>query len=142
MELDGGATGQSFVVDSTGDLGDLFTDGICETDGGDCTLRAAIEEINASAAGGTIGFAIPDDGTQTITPGSALPPITKPVTIDGTTQRAFQQGSVGTHAQPPVGHRAIALDGGTNGYSGLELAIGSDGSTIRGLRSPTSRWPG
>ena len=125
-----------FVVDSISDDEDLnaLPDGVCETDASECTLRAAIREINASPAGGTIDFAIPADGTQTITlDGAALPSITKPVVIDGTTQRGFQQGSGGLHAPPPPGDLGIVLDGTTNGIDGLVLGAGSDGSTIRGL---------
>jgi CSLREA domain-containing protein len=44
-----------FKVDSLGDAGDANVgNGICDTAGGDCTLRAAIEEANDTAAHDTI----------------------------------------------------------------------------------------
>ena len=126
-----------FVVDSISDDEDLnaLPDGVCETDASECTLRAAIREINASPAGGTIEFAIPADGTQTITlDGAALPSITKPVVIDGTTQRGVPAGIRRSRiAPPPPGDLGIVLDGTTSGIDGLVLGAGSDGSTIRGL---------
>jgi CSLREA domain-containing protein len=62
-----------------------------------CTLREAITAANTNAAvdgctageslvTDTINFAISGTGVRTISPSSALPTITDPVTIDGTTQ--------------------------------------------------------
>jgi titin len=66
-------------------------------------------------------FQIPGLGPQTITPLSALPPITVPVSIDGTTQPGFVAG------QP-----LIEINGTSAGNnSGLRLLAGS--STVRGL---------
>ena len=45
--------GSLFTVDSLADDVDaLPNDGVCETAAGECTLRAAIGEVNALAAGG------------------------------------------------------------------------------------------
>lgn len=55
-------------------------------DSGAGSLRAAITAANASADPNTIVFAIPGDGTLTISPTSSLPTITTPVLIDGYTQ--------------------------------------------------------
>src|SRR5712692_9164441 len=86
------ATAAQFVVNNTADEEDFSSgDGVCETAPGNgvCTLRAAIEEANATAATDTIAFNIPGSGPYTIRPTSALPTITDPVTIDGTTQPGF-----------------------------------------------------
>jgi CSLREA domain-containing protein len=79
-----------FVVNSTLDEPDAGAsrDGACvSTPSGVCTLRAAIQEVDASAWCNVISFAIPGGGVQTIHLGSALPPITHTgVLIDGYTQ--------------------------------------------------------
>ena len=47
----------SFVVNSTGDASDLIVgDGICYTDTGECTLRAAIQEANFDSEADRIHF--------------------------------------------------------------------------------------
>ena len=100
------------IVNSTGDDSDIdLTDGVCDTgdvvdrqgSGSDteeepeCTLRAAIEQSNALGGSTTIEFDIPrsDAGFQlatdsfTITPGAALPSVTKSVEIDACTQTGY-----------------------------------------------------
>src|SRR5262245_14797196 len=64
-----------------------------DTDGGDGTLslREAILAVNGDATDTAqnpdqIVFHIPGSGAHTISPGSALPAITAPVTIDGYSQ--------------------------------------------------------
>ncbi len=89
------------------------------------SLRQAILDADSDkAASGTdnILFALTGGSAPyTITPTSALPAITVPVTVDGT----HQLGYAGT----PV----IAVDGGGQAFDGLVLGVGSDGSTIKGL---------
>lgn len=134
------ARGFTVTVNSTGDLSDYTPgDGVCATEppraegGGECTLRAAIEELNAQGPDTTphhIEFDISGTGPFTIMPASPLPYIEVPVEIDGTTQ----SGAACPTAQTPA-TLLIVLDGtnaGTNVY-GLTLDYGSDGSTIRGL---------
>jgi len=58
-------------------------------DSGPGSLRQAIMDANADAAADTISFSIPGSGVQTITPGSLLPLVTNPLTIDGSTQPGF-----------------------------------------------------
>ncbi len=84
----GAATVTSITVTSLGDGADPRRDGVCATSAGDCTLRAALQEANASSAHATIGFALPGTGTQTIRILSKLPNLTNPLgmTIDGFTQ--------------------------------------------------------
>ena len=124
----------TYVVNSTFNTLDSNPgDGVCDASGAstDCTLPAAISEINASAGNGPfrIEFNIPGTGPHTLSPISSYSDIVKPVTIDGTTQpgSACSTGSTPANLQ-------IVLDGGymTTG-SGLILASGSGGSEIRGL---------
>jgi CSLREA domain-containing protein len=88
----------TFAVNKTGDAKDSKINGSCDTSpkkrGKQCTLRAAIQEANATIASDTIRFRIPasrdpncDATTKvcTISPASALQ-ITEPVTIDGYSQ--------------------------------------------------------
>jgi hypothetical protein len=103
-----------FVVNSTGDGGDIITDdGVCNDGTGNCTFRAAIEQANASAGMDVISFSI-GSGVQTITPLSGLTTITSPVTIDGTTQ-------------------LIELNGASAGQSADGLFITAGSSTVKGL---------
>ncbi len=104
---------KTFIVNSTGDKADKnIGDGICADTDGNCTLRAAIQEANAIAGTDTIAFAIPGAGMHTITPGSALPAITDPVIIDGTTQLGYAGTPVielnGTSAAPANGLNILA----------------------------------
>ncbi|MFY9607363.1 MAG: C25 family cysteine peptidase [Blastocatellia bacterium] len=85
------------------------------------SLRQAIMDANTSAGPDSIAFSIPGAGTQTITPLSALPTITQPVTIDGTTQNP---GS----ATPPI---EVAGNSAGLGVTGLNVSGGN--STVRGL---------
>ncbi|HEY6549425.1 MAG TPA: hypothetical protein VI589_16025, partial [Vicinamibacteria bacterium] len=96
-------------------------------DAGVNSLRAAITAANLTAALDTIEFAILPAGSYTITLLSALPPITQPVIIDGTTQGSW----VNLPPFAPVIQLNGAMAGG--GAYGLDLQAGSSGSTIRGL---------
>ena len=88
-------------------------------DSGAGSLRDAITQSNSSVGVlDTIAFAIPGAGPHTIAPASALPIITDPVVIDGSTQPGF------------AGMPLIELDG-TNAVDGLTIDAG--GSTVRGL---------
>ncbi|HEV8118510.1 MAG TPA: CSLREA domain-containing protein, partial [Thermoanaerobaculia bacterium] len=109
----------SLTVNSNGDTGDASPgNGICADSNGNCTLRAAIQEANASAGSDTINFAIAGAGVHTITTGSSLPTITGTVTIDGTTQSGY------------AGTPLIEVKGAT-GQIGLTIRV-SD-CVVRGL---------
>ena len=86
------------------------------------SLRQAIIDSNATPGLNTIDFSI-GSGAQTISLLSALPSITDPVNIDGTTQPGYS----GT---PLIDIDGTSAGAGTNG---LVLATGSDGSTICAL---------
>ncbi len=111
---------KTYVVNTADD----HNDGTC--DGADCSLREAINAANAAAAPGVAGitFDLPGGGAQQISVlGSALPAITVPISIDGTSEPGVPAGTMG-----------VTLNGdGAGASDGLVLAPGSGGSTIRGL---------
>ncbi|HFC11519.1 MAG TPA: hypothetical protein ENJ56_01650 [Anaerolineae bacterium] len=129
-----------FIVNSTGDAPDnnIF-DGNCDTGNltttfePECTLRAAIEQLNQSSQGThhTVTFAIAGAGPHTIAPATAFNTINRPTLIDGLSQA----GSSCPSAENP-GVFKIVLAGSAisvGNFAGLSLAAGSDGSTIQGL---------
>lgn len=131
----------TFVVNHVGDNPDLnLGDGICKAasaqPGLECTLRAAIQQANASAAGDIIEFAIPDvpfgAGDKTIRPTSGLPGITEPLTINGYTQPFSAENTLakGTNA-----NLEIILNGVNAGANarGLVISDGAEGSVVKGL---------
>ena len=94
---------------------------VADVDGGLGSFREAIKSANASPGLDSIHFNIPGTGVRTITLTRALPEITGPVVIDGSTQPGYKSGQ-------PV----IELDGtGLTEGSGLVLTVG--GNTVRGL---------
>src|SRR5262245_28034816 len=98
-------------------------------DSGPGSLRQAIADANAAPGADLIDFNIPGGGVHTISPTSALPAITAPVTIDGYTQPGAGPNSLA------VGNNAvqlIELNGSSAGQvNGLRLYGGN--STVRGL---------
>ncbi|MCP3935197.1 MAG: hypothetical protein GY708_07475, partial [Actinomycetia bacterium] len=127
----------SVVVNSTGDSSDAIPgDGFCDTGGTNsaadpaCTLRAAIEEANASLVVSKIAFDMPAGeaghaaGVWTIAPASALPAVTAPVHLDGSTQPgASCDAASGLHTLN------VFLDGTSAGAASDGLVV-SGGSTI------------
>jgi uncharacterized repeat protein (TIGR01451 family) len=100
-------TGRDIVVTNT-------------NDSGTGSLRQAITDSNGDTGDvDRIVFAIPGAGAHTIVPSTALPTITQPVIIDGTTQPGFS------------GAPLIELNG--NGLAANGLNITAGGSTVRGL---------
>src|SRR5688572_12572096 len=129
MALAPGALAATFTVNNTGDVPDAGTNGVCDTVAGlpeTCTLRAAIEEANATAnpEGDAFGFDAAvftgDAGTSTIVvPTGTGPVITEAVTIDG--------GDCDATAgfKPCVGFQA--------GNAAIGLWVVGDDVEIRGL---------
>ncbi len=102
------ASAATFTVTNTGDSGAG-------------SLRQAILNANAGAGPDQIVFNIPGTGPHTISPASALPTITDPVTISGSTQPGFS------------GSPIIELNGANagSGVDGLRITAGS--SVVSGL---------
>ncbi len=110
----------TFTVNSTGD--DLG--GACGSPNPliRCTLREAIQDANATAGADTINFAIPArlQEVKTISPGSPLPEITRPLTIDGYTQAGATENTL-TQQGKTNAVLKIELDGTNAGSSGLVI---------------------
>ncbi len=135
----------TFTVNQTGDQQDAITSNAsCDWDpfaaGDQCTLRAAIQQANATAGADTIGFNIAGSGVHTITPSSALPEITEALTIDGYTQGDATASTSDDTAENTlaVGNDAvlrIELSGANAGQSanGLTLSETANDSAVRGL---------
>jgi hypothetical protein len=133
------ALGVAVVVNSTGDGSDTAPgDGVCATGSAisasadECTLRAALEEADASALVDTIIFAIPArdfgraaDGRWLIRPATPLPAVGTPVTIDAATQSGAACAEPGSPSSP-----AVVLDAGG---AATALRVRAAGVTIRGL---------
>lgn len=85
------------------------------------SLRQAIMDANATADVNTVTFNVSGSGVQSIALTSALPPITRPVTIDGTTQPGYG------------GLPLIELNGAGAGVGANGLVIPAGNSTVRGL---------
>ena len=110
----------TFTVNDTGDVGTgMGTSG---------TLRYVISLVNAAATPSTIDFAI-GSGLHTITLGSDLTPITKPVTIDGDSQPGGAKPNTSVSGTNAV--ILIQLD--LKGHQGLVFNSGSANSTVQGL---------
>jgi uncharacterized repeat protein (TIGR01451 family)/CSLREA domain-containing protein len=112
----------TYVVNSTADPGN----GTCDSN--ECTLREAISAADSNPGADVIDFSI-GSGVQTISPTSALPQVTGPVTIDGTTQPGFS------------GAPLIEVSGANCSPCGLGygLVVTAGSSTIQGL--VLNRWP-
>ncbi|MEX2663549.1 MAG: hypothetical protein WD227_16580, partial [Vicinamibacterales bacterium] len=98
-------------------------------DSGTGSLRQAMLDANARANGDggpdviTFGFRLPE--VYTITLASALPVITQPLIIDGTTQVGYN---------PDAGQPRIHVAGpGTNDFSGFVIGSTAPDSAIKGL---------
>ena len=121
------------VVNHNGDGVDANPgDGICQTaTAGQCTLRAALQELNALAVqpgAWTSAFALPgcSAGTEAacvISPATNLPTAVKAVVVDGSTQTGYSTRPL------------VALAGpGSGTPTALEVGAGAGGSTVRALR--------
>jgi hypothetical protein len=90
-------------------------------DSGPGSLCQAILDNNGTPGLNTIAFDIAPGGVQTIQPASALPTITNPVVIDGTTQPGY------------AGTPLIELNGDDAGTPVNGLRISAGDSTVTGL---------
>ncbi|HSP55527.1 MAG TPA: right-handed parallel beta-helix repeat-containing protein, partial [Dehalococcoidia bacterium] len=113
-----------FTVTSTGDGPDSNTgDNLCNDGAGHCTLRAAIEQANATPGHDLINFVISGGvGEQTILPSSPLPTIIDPVTIDAFTQQCALAS----------GH-CIDIAGGSAGPGANGLTVTAGSTSVKWL---------
>src|SRR6185436_8042751 len=90
----------------------------------ECTMREAITAANADAVADVLDFSGVTTGSGPVFLASALPAITQPLTIDGTTHPDFSDGFPG-----------VIIDGG--GLSGDGLHITGGTTTVRGVEIDT-----
>ena len=134
----------TFTVNLTGDQPDFSgSDNRCDTDssalnGAQCTLRAAIQQANATPGADTINFSVPGIGVKTIFPASALPDITEQVTIDGYSQPG---SSANTLSKGTNAILNVQLDG-RFASTGGGLEIEANNTVVRGLVINNSRGSG
>ena len=97
-------SGPNFIVTNDSDN----DDSLCTIK--DCSLREAINAANANAGSDTITFEVDDQYLVTISPNTALPTITDPLTIDGYS-----------------GSNAVILDGSNSedSFDGLTIIAGN-----------------
>lgn len=123
----------TFTVNSTGNGADSNTaDGVCNDGSGNCTLRAAIQQANASSGADVINFAIAGAGPHTIAPtGSTnLPSIQEALTINGYSQSGASRNTLA------VGDNAvlrIELNGAGAGPASRGLQVDASNCVISGL---------
>jgi len=120
----------TFTVTSVSDASDANpSDGVCDTDDsagdGPCTLRAAIEQANATpnidaSTPDGIDFDIPGSGPHVIEPDSYRPQVAEAVVIDGTSEPDY------------TGSPVVVLDGAPSDRD-FGLVVRGRGSTVRGL---------
>ncbi|WP_301103427.1 DUF6701 domain-containing protein [Propionivibrio sp.] len=114
-----------FVFGAPGAYADLTQTVINTLDSGAGSLRQAIIDSNAASGTSIINFAVVGAGCAsgicTITPASALPVITYPVTIDATTQSGY------TLTTPKV----VISGASASDATGLDITAGN--STVQGL---------
>ena len=137
------ASAATFEVDSTLDApDDNIGNGLCDDGSGNCTLRAAIQEANATPEADTITFAIAGAGPHTITLLDFLPDITTPIIFDGTSQTGAACGDLVPDELPAASNTPhdlrIVIDGSALTYVDVELAAlkfesGASGSSVQGL---------
>lgn len=118
--------GDIYLVDRT-DEANITT---CNSNvANDCTLRGAINNSNGDLDQDTIYFRLPGTGVQTFTLTSQLPPITRPITINGYTQPG---ATCNTSPRATNAVLKIVLVGNHKpGSRGLTLVGGN--SRVRGL---------
>ncbi len=124
------AGGGAFTVNSLGDEPDASAaDGVCQTGGGTCTLRAAIQQANASVGTQLIWFDI-SGAPKIIKPATALPSITDSVTVDGTSQPGYAGVPLVVIDGQDVTTRGLQVDAGSSTITGLEIINFKSGAAI------------
>ncbi len=90
---------QQFPLDSSGDGGDSNPgDGICDDGTGVCTLRAAIEEANASNTPTSVQVPSTGKSAVILQPATPLPTITTTIFLDGAGELEIDGSLAGTGA--------------------------------------------
>ncbi len=135
----GGPVLNVFTVNETGDQSDANladAPNACDVavDAGEqCTLRAAIEESNATSGTDVIAFGIPGTGLHTVKPQTVLPSLSDQVRIDGYTQPGASVNTARV-GEPIDAVLRIQLTGEDIDFGpGLVVGSGAAGSEVSGL---------
>jgi len=125
----------TFTVNTVADSSDVVIDGVCADTLGTCSLRAAIQEANATVALDAVQFNIPGAGVPVITflNLASLPTITQPITIDGTTQPAGRVGLNGSGLRITGGGsliRGLAIYNRTGGFGVGAITLATNGGNV------------
>jgi len=167
-ELFGGAFPPGLTVNTTKDQ--TGSERACETENGECTVRAAFDAINAGARGdalflcpnytsGTATYTAPETasvitfsvpgakGTPVINLAKPLPALKNQVSIDGSTEPGAQDGAPGVQidgAAAGGSANGIELDGNGSVLNGIVVTgFGGDGVLLKGVSSTvTDSWIG
>lgn len=127
------AASSTFVVNKTGDAADNNVgNGKCDTSsatGKQCTLRAAIQEANATTGGDFINFNL-KTSPKVIAPATPLPAITEQLTINGYSQSGATANTKATGSDAVL---KIVLDGVNAGAGANGLEVGGYKSVVKGL---------
>ncbi|MBV8384473.1 MAG: hypothetical protein JOZ63_17965, partial [Planctomycetaceae bacterium] len=98
------------------------------------SLRYAITQSNSTPGPNLITFAIPGTGVHTISPTTALPPITVPVTIDGYSQTgASRNSNMPSDGDNAVLNIVLSGTGVAPQSQAAGLEIDARGVTVQGL---------
>jgi titin len=129
----------TYTVTTTADGSDSdLTDGVCRARRVGCTLRAAIQQAEATPGRDRIAFKIPGTGTRTIRPIGSLPAIFDPVVIDGYTQSGSRRNGLTDGTNAVI---RIEIDGSlASGGNGLDVRAGN--CLIQGLAINRFSAPG
>jgi hypothetical protein len=123
-----------YIVDSVDDFEDVdLADSFCADKNGNCTLRAALQNVNKTKSKSKVDFNLQGKGPYNIKLSRNLPKIKSPVDLDATTQAGYK-----------VGLPQIILDGSAvfvqlarydveKSAVVLHLIKGSSGSAIKGF---------
>jgi nitrous oxidase accessory protein NosD len=129
------ASARTFEVDSTGDGANSLPAATCATAEGECTLRAAIEAANFDPTSDLIRFSPTifegELGVDEILPGTPLPPIEHPVSIEGpscTYLQRYVKPCVGVSVPP--GEIAFRVESDQVQISGLSITGGEIGIDV------------
>lgn len=115
------------AVNSSADTGDANPgDGVCADADGNCSLRAAIEEANASGQPFRLDFTTLGKSAVTVTPTSALPTFQVPIWVQAGGELTIDGSQAGAGANGLT----VGAAGGGSFISGVEI-VGFDGDGVR-----------
>ncbi len=133
------ARAEVFTVNLETDIEDIQigdTPNSCDVSvnpGSQCSLRAALQESNATTGTDVVKFAIPGGGVHSLVFASPLPALIDRVLIDGYTQPGASPNTRKL-GKPLDTDLRIELDGtGLALGNGIRVASGGSGSTVKGL---------